>query len=90
MLQYETVSIVYNRMVKLNVHWIDNPHVPIHSTVYRAVVYLLNKEYWNDQLCRSVFVPCIYSSQVVVLFRYCFHISTHSIQLNLMLLKYTV
>jgi hypothetical protein len=67
MLQYETVSIVYNRMVKLNVHWIDNPHVPIHSTVYRAVVYLLNKDYWNDQLCTSVFVPCIYSSQVVVL-----------------------
>jgi hypothetical protein len=67
MLQYDTISIVYNRTVILTVHLIANPNVPICNTVYRSVVYLLTKEYWNDQFHTSVFVPYIYSSQVVVL-----------------------
>jgi hypothetical protein len=38
MLQYVAISIVYNRMVVLTVHWIANHNVPIHNTVYRTVV----------------------------------------------------
>jgi hypothetical protein len=40
-----TASYLEDANVVINVHWVANPHVPIHYAVYRTVVfYLLTKD----------------------------------------------